>query len=126
MDSILDAVYFLHLGSEYTLVHMPAPVLKLMCAFLFIAALKDILIGWLIKLLHEDGAQPKIEIEQLDGDRFRLTKKKIWMKIQEPIRKKEKKTTNQNEKEVLEVQEANVQIFHFDHNHSGNDVISHR
>ena len=63
MDSILDAVYFLHLGSEYTLVHMPAPVLKLMCAFLFIAALKDIFIGWLIKLLYEDGAKPKIEIQ---------------------------------------------------------------
>ena len=63
MDSILDAVYFLHLGSEYTLVHMPASVIKLMCAFLFIAALKDIFIGWLIKLLHRDGAQPKIEIE---------------------------------------------------------------
>ena len=43
------------------------------------------------------------------------------MKIQEPIRKKEKKT---NEKEVLEVQEANVQIFHFDHNHSGNHIIT--
>ena len=63
IDSILDAVYFLHLGSEYILVHMPASVIKLMCAFLFIAALKDILMGWFIKLLHEDGAKPKPNIE---------------------------------------------------------------
>ena len=63
MDSILDAVYFLHLGSEYILVHMPPSVIKLMCAFLFIAALKDILISWFIKFLHNDGAQPTPEIE---------------------------------------------------------------
>ena len=63
MDSILDAVYFLHLGSEYILVHMPPSVIKLMCAFLFIAALKDILISWLIKFLHNDGARPDPEKE---------------------------------------------------------------
>ena len=63
IDSILDAVYFLHLGNEYILVHMPASVIKLMCAFLFIAALKDILMSWFIKRLHRDGAQLKIEIE---------------------------------------------------------------
>lgn len=63
MDSILDAVYFLHLGNEYILIHMPASVIKLMCAFLFIAALKDIFIVWLIKLLHDDGAEPNPEKE---------------------------------------------------------------
>ena len=63
MDSILDAVYFLHLGNEYILIHMPASMINLMCAFLFIAALKDIFNVWLIKLLHDDGAQPTPEIE---------------------------------------------------------------
>ena len=63
IDSILDAVYFLHLGSEYILIHMPSSVIKLMCAFLFIAAVKDILMSWFIKLLHEDSAKPDANIE---------------------------------------------------------------
>ena len=63
IDSILDAVYFLHLRSEYIMIHMPASVIKLMCAFLFIAAPKDIPIGWLIKRLHKDGAQPTPDTE---------------------------------------------------------------
>ena len=63
IDSILDAVYFLHLGSENILIHMPPSVIKLMCAFLFIAALKDILISWFIKFLHNDGARPNPEKE---------------------------------------------------------------
>ena len=63
IDSILDAVYFLYLGNEYILVHMPASVIKLMCAFLFIAALKDILMSWFIKRLHNHGPEltPNIE-----------------------------------------------------------------
>ena len=60
IDSILDAVYFLHLGSEYILVHMPPSVIKLMCAFLFIAALKDVIISWFIKRLHNHG--PKLDV----------------------------------------------------------------
>ena len=64
IDSILDAVYFLHLGNEYILVHMPEmPVIKLMCAFLFIAALKDILMSWFIKRLLNDGPEPDADIE---------------------------------------------------------------
>ena len=64
IDSILDAVYFLHLGNEYILVHMPEmPVIKLMCAFLFIAALKDILMSWVIKRLHNHGPEPTPNIE---------------------------------------------------------------
>ena len=58
IDSILDAVYFLYLGNEYILVHMPASVIKLMCAFLFIAALKDFLMSWFIKRLLNNGAEP--------------------------------------------------------------------
>ena len=34
-----------------------------MCAFLFIAALKDILMSWFIKLLHNHGPQPDANIE---------------------------------------------------------------
>ena len=63
IDSILDAVYFLHLRSEYILIHMPASVIKLMCAFLFIAALKDILMSWFVKLLHKHGPELKPNIE---------------------------------------------------------------
>ena len=63
IDSILDAVYFLYLGNEYILVHMPALVIKLMCAFLFIAALKDILMSWFIKRLLNDGPEPDADIE---------------------------------------------------------------
>ena len=65
IDSILDAVYFLYLGNEYILVHMPASVIKLMCAFLFIAALKDILMSWFIKRLHNHGPEPDANIEHV-------------------------------------------------------------
>ena len=63
IDSILDAVYFLYLGNEYILVHMPGSVIKLMCAFLFIAALKDILMSWFIKRLLNNGPEPDADIE---------------------------------------------------------------
>ena len=63
IDSILDAVYFLYLGNEYILVHMPDLVIKLMCAFLFIAALKDILMSWFIKRLLNNGPEPDADIE---------------------------------------------------------------
>ena len=63
IDSILDAVYFLYIGNEYILVHMPASVIKLMCAFLFIAALKDILMSWFIKRLYNHGPELKPNIE---------------------------------------------------------------
>ena len=63
IDSILDAVYFLYIGNEYILVHMPASVIKLMCAFLFIAALKDFLMSWFIKRLHNHGAELKPNLE---------------------------------------------------------------
>ena len=63
IDSILDAVYFLYLGNEYILVHMPASVIKLMCAFLFIAALKDIHMSWFIKRLYNHGPEPNANIE---------------------------------------------------------------
>ena len=63
IDSILDAWYFLKLGNENILVHMPASVIKLMCAFLFIAALKDILMSWFIKRLLNNGPEPDADIE---------------------------------------------------------------
>ena len=63
IDSILDAIYFLHLGNEYIIVHMPPSVIKLMCAFLFIAALKDIVISWFIKRLHNHGPTLKVHLE---------------------------------------------------------------
>ena len=65
IDSILDAWYFLKLGNENILVHMPASVIKLMCAFLFIAALKDILMSWFIKRLHNHGPEPDANIEHV-------------------------------------------------------------
>ena len=37
---------------------MPASVIKLMCAFLYIAALKDFLMSWFIKRLLNNGPEP--------------------------------------------------------------------
>ena len=54
-------ILVLHLGSEFTLIHMQASVIKLMCAFLFIAAIKEILMSQWIKLLHARWSKPEIK-----------------------------------------------------------------
>ena len=49
----LDAFYFGELQSENVLVHVDPAVIKAMAAFIFIAILKDILVGAYIYALYE-------------------------------------------------------------------------
>ena len=50
-----DAIYFGDLEKENILVHVDPAVVKAMASFVFIAILKDILVGLYMHLLYDEG-----------------------------------------------------------------------
>ena len=68
----LDALYFGELESENILVHVDPSVVKAMCAFVFIAVLKDILVGLYIHLLYAGKVLSQLRTKSLTTRQYGL------------------------------------------------------